>query len=145
MAVALPFIMAAGAAVQGVQQTSAADANAATYGIESKVASTQGYEAEAQQRREGAEAIGRSVTAAGQSGGGYGGSTGRAIGQSALNANLDALNIRYKAQLQKWGFGAQSQNLKDESAVVGTSSIFKAGAQLLRGYGNYMNPGPDLG
>ena len=144
MAVALPFIlMAAGSGIQGMQQQNALRNNATTYAQEGSIASAQGYEAEAQQRRKTSQILGAEVAGAGQAGAGYQGSTGRMIGQSATNAELDALNIRYKSQLQKWAYTTQASNLQQESQTAGTNSFFKAGASLLTGYANYKNP--DLG
>lgn len=151
MAIALPLIgliaSGAGAAAQGVAQSNALASNAATYSLEGKTAAAQGYEAEAQQRRQGAQVIGREVAGAGQAGAGYQGSTGNVIGQSAVNTELDALNIRYKAQLQKWSYATQSSNLASESATAGNAGFLKTGAALLKGYSsNYTNPGlTDLG
>ena len=144
---ALPLIFsAAGAATQGVAQANASAYNSAVYGYEAKTAATQGYEAEATQRRQNAAVIGREISGAGQAGAGYGGSAGRSIGQSAMNAELDALNIRYKAGLQKWAYSNQSSNLAQEGSTAMNSSVFRAGAALLKGYSsNYLSPGTDLG
>lgn len=137
---------AAGAVAQGVSESSAQAANAATMQQEGKIAATQGYEAEAQQRRRTAMVLGQQEAAAGQSGGGYGGSTGRSIGQSALNAELDALNIRYKSQLQKWGYVTQANNLRSESETAMNSGLVRAGSAFLQGYSrNYVSPGTNLG
>lgn len=134
-----------GAAQQGSDQASALRANSAIYSREGQIAATQGYQQEAQQRRRTAEELGSERAAAGQSGGGYGGSTGRMIGQSALNAELDALNIRYKSQLQKWAYTTQAANLSDEAGTAERSGILRAGAALLKGYSqNYTAAGTQL-
>lgn len=129
-------ITALGALKSGSDQANALNSNATVYGYEAKTAAAQGYEAEAQERRNTGQVIGAQVAAAGQSGGGYGGSTGRRIGQSATNAELDALNVRYKSQLQKWSYASQSQNLKDEAGTAMSNSFLKAGGALLKGYSN---------
>lgn len=117
--------------------------NARAYQAEADIASRQGLEQEAQQRITGAKVLGRQVAAAGESGGGYGGSTGAIIGQSARNIELDALNTRYKAALQRWSFAAQSQNLAAEGRQAQMGAYLKAGAALLRGYsGNYTGASP---
>lgn len=137
-------ITALGALKSGSDQANAANANATVYGYEGKTAAAQGYEAEAQQRRNTAEVIGSETAAAGQAGGGYGGSTGRRIGQSQVNAELDAMNIRYKSQLQKWSYASQAQNLKDQAGTATTNSFLNAGGSLLKGYSkNYTST--DLG
>jgi hypothetical protein len=132
---------AAGAVAQGVSQSNAQAANAGTMATEGKIAATQGYEAEAQQRRKTGMIIGAEQAAAGQAGAGYGGSVGRSIGQSSRNAELDALNIRYKAQLQKWGYTTQAGNLQSESDTAMNSGLMRAGASLLTGYSrSYLQP-----
>lgn len=118
----------------GVDQSNALRSNAQSYAMEGATAARQGYEQEAQTRRQGALALGRETAAAGTAGAGYGGSAGRAIAQSALHTELDAQNIRYKAQLQKWAYGVQAQNLQDEAKTARTTGFLKAGAQLLTGF-----------
>jgi hypothetical protein len=86
----------------------------------------------------GAKVIGSETAAAGQSVGGYGGSTGRMIAQAAVNTELDALNIRHKGQMQKWAYATQAQTLQSEARVASASGLMRAGAELLKGYsGNY--------
>lgn len=140
-------LSAGGAAASGVAQSDASAYNASIYANEGKTAGAQGYEAEAQQRRNTAEVISSETAAAGQAGGGYGGSTGRRIGQSAVNAELDAMNIRYKSQLQRWSYDTQSANLRSEARTAGNAGFLKAGGALLKGYSNnYTGAGlTDLG
>ena len=149
MAVALPFIMmglsAAGAARSGMDKSQALAQDAGAYAAEGRTASAQGYEAESMQRRTGALALGRMTAAAGQSGGGYQGSTGAVINQSAENAEHDALSVRYKAQLQKWAYASQSANLSQASSNAGTSGVVNTGAALLKGFSNTYTGGDDLG
>lgn len=133
-----------GAYQQGQASSNSAGANAATYREEAATTLSQGYEAEAQQRRRGADVIGREVTAAGQAGAGYGGSVGRSIRQSAVNTELDALNIRYKAGLQAWAYRTQGANLSAESGIFSQVGNMRAGAALLKGYSNYTS-GTNLG
>lgn len=142
---AIPLILsAAGAATSGVAKANADAYNSSVYGEEATTAATQGYQAEASQRRQNASMMGKQVAALGQAGAGYGGSAGRSVGQSAVNAELDALNIRYKAGLQKWSYSNQSSNLASEGQVEGNQGILRAGAALLKGYSNnYLNPGTD--
>lgn len=141
MAVAIPLI---GALAQGMGQKNADDANARTYAEEGTLAAAQGYSAEANQRRVGSMAIGHEIAAAGQAGGGYGGSVGRSISQSAQNAEMDDLNVRYKAGMQKWSYLTQSGNLRQEGNDAMATSTFRAGAALLKGSSaSYL--GTDLG
>jgi hypothetical protein len=141
---ALPLVATAisayGAYKQGQDAKSAAAANARTYGMEGQIAATQGYEQEAQLRRKTGMILGSEQAAVGQAGAGYGGSAGRSLKQSAMNAELDALNVRYKSQLQKWSYTTQAGNIAQEGVAAGTTGNIRAGAALLRGYGNYANP-----
>ena len=138
MAIALPFIaMAAsgvGALSSGMARSQALTENAGIYAAESKTAGAQGLEAENEQRRKAGTVLGHMVAAAGQSGTGYGGSNGRFIDQSAVNAEHDALSIRYKSQLQKWAYLTQSQNLKQEASDAGRAGVLNTGAALLKGF-----------
>jgi hypothetical protein len=132
----------AGAVIGGIGQASAMRANAGTMNAEAGIAATQGYEQEAQQRRGNAMALGRETAAVGQAGAGYGGSAARAVGQSAMNTELDALNIRYKAQMQRWAFTTQAGNLKSEANITEAGGFLRAGAALLKGYSpNYTGGG----
>src|SRR6185312_2798229 len=117
MAAAIPFVMMAGSLISGTAKANAANDNATVMGFEARTAAAQGYEAEAQQRRKTAMMEGSQIAAAGQAGAGYGGSTGRAIGQNIRNATEDALSIRYKAQLQKWAYGTQATNIASEGTA----------------------------
>ena len=63
---------------------------------------------EGQVRRNSREMFGRQVAAIGAAGTGYQGSSAEALGQSALNQELDALNTRYKGALTGYGYGIQS-------------------------------------
>lgn len=124
-------------------QSRALRSNALGLRTEADIASRQGEEQESQTRITGQKVIGQQVAAAGEAGGGYGGSTGRMIAQSARNTVLDALNVRYKAALQRWSFGAQAANLDYEAGQAKTGAYLKAGAALLRGYsGNYTGTTP---
>lgn len=123
-----------GAFKTGIDQSNALRSNAQSYAAEGQIAARQGSEQEAQTRRQGSLALGREAAAAGTAGAGYGGSAGRSIAQSALNTELDALNIRYKSQMQKWAYGAQAQNLQDEAKTARTGGFLRAGAQLLTGF-----------
>ena len=133
---------AVGGLTQGIAASNADRANATTMGREGAIAATQGYEQEAQTRRGSRMALGREVAALGQAGGGYGGSAGRAVRQSALNMELDALNVRYKSQLQRWAYDSQAANLRSEGRTALAGGVMKAGTALLKGYaGNYIGVG----
>jgi hypothetical protein len=145
VAIAIPLIMGAAQVAQGMSAKNADDQNAGIQRQEAGIASSQGYAAEATQRRLGADVIGKQVAAAGQAGGGYGGSVGRAIGQSAQNTELDALNIRYKAGLQRWGYSTQARFTQQEGKDAQSTSLLRAGSALLSGYSSSYAGPKDLG
>lgn len=133
--------MAGAGVAQGMSAKNTADQNAGIQRQEAGIAASQGYAAEANQRRQGADVIGRQVAAAGQAGGGYGGSVGRSIGQSAQNAELDALNIRYKAGLARWGYSTQADFTQQQGKDAQGASILRAGSALLSSYSSsYAGP-----
>lgn len=134
----------AGALTSGLTGAQASEQNARTYRSEGAIATTQGAEQEAQERRGTAMTLGSMRAAAAQAGGGTDGSAGRAIGQSAMNAELDALNIRYKSQLQRWAYSAQAENLDKEATIQRTGGFLKAGAALLKGYSSNYLGGSDM-
>jgi hypothetical protein len=136
---ASPYVAAGSALMSAQAKTNAANDNATVMGYEAKTAATQGYEAEAQQRRKTAMMEGSQIAAAAQAGAGFGGSTGRAITQNMRNATEDALSIRYKAHLAKWGYELQASNVTSEGQSEARSDYFRAGGALLKGYsGNYL-------
>jgi hypothetical protein len=133
-----------GALVTGLTGAQASEQNARTYRTEGTIATTQGAQQEAQERRSTAMTLGSMRAAGAQAGAGTDGSAGRAISQSAMNAELDALNIRYKSQLQRWSYFAQADNLDREATAQRTSGALKAGAALLKGYSSNYLAGPDM-
>jgi hypothetical protein len=67
------------------------------------------------------------------------------VADSALNAELDALNIRYAGKLKQQGFyqeadnfarSAQANRKNAKGAIIG--GLFSAGSQALTSYGNYQ-------
>lgn len=156
MAVAIPFIIAAVSAVGALKSAQAqsaqadASANAATYNAladqsRATAALQQGNANEESQRRQAALALGNQNAAMAQSGVDL--ASGSALDlykQSATNAELDALNIRYGSQLQAQGLQSQStldqaqatQDQRNASTAM-TAGYLNAGAAALSSYGNY--------
>ena len=147
-------------AMQAMQQQNAANYNAAVAGNEAKSTMQMTGVAEGNERRAAREVIGRESAAVGQSGTGYGGSPGSLLDQSAVNAELDALNTRYRGSLTAYGFKTQqsidTQAGKDAMTAgvaraggVGLSSYLqsnrRAGAALLTGYSSYGGTGAGSG
>ena len=156
MAVAIPFIMAGIAAVGAIKSAQAQSAsaqsaaNAADYNVmadqqRATVALAQGNTNEEAQRRGAALALGRQTAATSQSGVDL--SSGSALDlyqQSATTAELDALNIRYGAQLQSQGLQSQSNldqmtgtQQRSNATSAMTAGYINAGAAALSSYGSY--------
>lgn len=135
---------------QAASQQSAA--NAADYNAEvarqkASVAFQQGNANEEAQRRQAAMVMGKQAAATAQSGVDL--SSGSALDlykQSATNAELDALNIRYGAQLQAQGFQQQgtldtlsAQQSRSNASSAMTAGYLNAGAAALSSYGSYTS------
>lgn len=137
MAIAPLLMTAVGAGVQGMQAKNAGDYNSKVLATEGAVSGMQANQAELTQRRQGNTAMGRSTAAAVESGGGIGGSTGAVLHQSATNAELDALNVRYAGLLKKTSYDTQSTLDKQQGndAMMG-SFLSGAGSLLRQSYGS---------
>lgn len=81
---------------------------------------------EESQRREASQIAGAQAAAMAQAGGGAGGTNDLVARQSAVLAELDALNIRY-------GGLTKRAALLSEAKAVKREGVFLAGAQLLSG------------
>jgi hypothetical protein len=100
---------------------------------------------EDQQRREASFVMGKQRAAGAQAGLGLGGSTADVTGQSAVMAELDALNIRYAGEMEAKGLLSQSDLYSAEAGNYGTQSSYaKTGSMLgvasaaLSGYAKYQ-------
>lgn len=96
------------------------------------------------QRREAAFILGKQRAAGAQAGLGLGGSFADVSEQSAVMAELDALNIRYTGEMEAKGLMSQSNLYGMEASNYGTqSSLSKSGSYLraattaLSGYADY--------
>lgn len=86
---------------------------------------------EESQRRAARFVIGKQRAAGAQAGTGMGGSTADVEGQSALMAEMDSLNIRYKGSLEAQGYLAQADMNDYESAgYTSSASSSKSGSYL---------------
>lgn len=128
-----PLLMTAiGAGVQGAQSKNAADYNAKIMGGESAVAGMESNNATLAQLRKGNMFLGRSTAAAVESGGGVGGSTGAVLDQSAHNAELDALNVRYSGKLRQDSYNEQATLDRQRGDDEMASSLVSGAAGVLR-------------
>lgn len=135
MSAGLPFLVSgAGALVQGQDARSAGDYNARMLGLQAHTAQVQAVADEYTQRRQARQVMGEQAASLAQAGGGYGGTTAGVIEQSAVNAELDALNIRYGGRMKATGLLAQAAGERWAGRAGQTQSYFLAGADLLKGY-----------
>lgn len=131
MAIAVPLMMAIGGGVQAANQKNAADYNAKVMGVEATTSGMQANEATNTQLRQGNMVLGRSTAAAVESGGGIQGSTGAVLHQSATNAELDALDVRYAGLLRSTSYSTQASLDTSEGKQAAASALFSGAAGVL--------------
>ena len=139
--------MVAAAVLQAVGSISSANSakNAANYNAtlatqRQTVALQQGAANEDAQRRQAGQVLGRQASGAADSTG----LSGTAIDnyqQSATNAEIDALNIRYGAQLGALSAGDEAALSRAQASNAMKAGYLNAGAAALSAYGNYGQTG----
>src|SRR5687768_2109600 len=87
-------------------------ANAKTLRQQARTARAQGYADEESQRRYTKAFAGEQAAALAQSGTGTGGTNAMLIEQDAVNAELDALNIRYRSNLRGMALDSDARAAK---------------------------------
>lgn len=145
MAGAIPFIQMGISAVQGKVQGNIDEAkgnfDAAQRKIEGQAAMDQATQQEAQQRQISREQLGKQAAAIGAAGIGYGGSSQGVMKQSAINEELDALNVRYRGAFTKYGYDVESDLAKWEGKVKKTNDYIMAAGEILKSYGSSKGMG----
>jgi hypothetical protein len=139
-------------------QQSAYDYNADVAAENARIAWQQAGAREEAQRRRGRAVLGAQAAATAQSGVDVGSGSPLAIAaQSATNAELDALNIRYEGGLQARGFAIESENLRYQGRVAGQNAKYArqagywgAASSIIGGAANYYGmkaarPGGGIG
>ncbi len=125
----MSYVAAAATLAQGFAQKKADNYNATVMGNEQRLSIDQANAQEDQVRRNSRQALGAQLAAFGASGAGYGGSSERALDQSAINQEMDALNTRYKGAITGYGYGAQSQmDQYQGNQAVSTAAIRALGS-----------------
>lgn len=122
----------------GNAEAAALEGQANVARMNARIASQQGGAREDQQRRENALRLGEQRAAMAQSG--FDPSSGSALtlqGQSAANAELDALTTRYESQLQALSFNTQAANLKRQAKSARTTGYLNAAGELLKAGASY--------
>ena len=72
-----------------------------------------------------------------QAGIGSGGSARDIMEQSAVNAELDAMTMRYEGELRARGFRTEADNQKDIAHRQGSEGLMGAAGSILSSYGDY--------
>lgn len=134
------FIPAAVSAFASLQQGEAAqeagDFNAAMADRSATSTLQQTGQSEATQRRSALRAAGDQAAAMGEAGV-AGSSTSQAVQhQSSVDAELDALNIRYKGTLAAWGLRNQGAVAQMEGDSAAKNSQLLAGSKILGAVGD---------
>jgi hypothetical protein len=128
------YLAAIGSVVQAGQQQQAADNNAYALkkeGMQSSNLYNLGY-AEQIKRNTMANAAG--AAAAVESGGGVGGSTKGVLDQNALEASMQALNIKYQGLIKREGYNSQAGFDQSAASQEETGTLLKGSASLLQNY-----------
>lgn len=163
MAAAIPFIMAGlsaySAIQQGNQQASSLMQQAATekrnqqlLQDQARTARQQAGAEEEASRRESRRLLGQQRAAIGQSGIGYGGTAGLLMEDSAVQAELDALNIRYGGEQQARNLLNQANEAGVSAGILGSNAkqarnagLLKAGTSLLSSGSSMFGGGASSG
>lgn len=141
-----PFTMmlAAATGVKAAGQLMQADAESQAYRYNAKMAAQQGdierqqaAAREEAQRRQADRVLGSQRAALAQSGGGMGGSALGVMKQSAAEAELDALMIRYEGDIRARGFDAQAEQERFAARNAKKAGYWQAAGTILGGGANY--------
>lgn len=149
MAVAIPFIVAGMAAYSAIsqgqqqsaamqQQAEAEERNQQLLTDQARTARQQAGADEEAQRRQNRQLLATQRAAIGQSGVGFGGTPGLLMEDTAMQSELDALNIRYGGEQQASNLlnqatdaGTASRVLKSNASQAARSGYLRAGTSLL--------------
>lgn len=138
MAQMIPGALGAfGTLLQGADAKEAGDFNAAMKDYAAQSTEQQAGQSEWRQRRAARIALGDQAAAMGEAGVAGSPSSEAIQRQSSVDAELDALNIRYKGKLAAYGLRQQGRLDRLEGSNAQSEAQFKAGAQLLTSAANY--------
>jgi len=120
----------------GISQKREADAQSQVLSEEARIAGEQAVAQGDAQRRQARQFLSMQAAAIGESGTGYGGSNAKLREQSAIEAELEALNIRYGGQLKQQGLRTEAGFAKQRGTSALIGSGLAAGSALLSGQGD---------
>lgn len=134
------------AAAQAESQANAANYNAIMAEQNASTARQAANVNEEAMRRKTAHQMGQLRAGLAENGVGLNsGTAGDLTAESAMNAELDALNIRYSGATQARDYQAQAalglqqaEQARNNAATARTSGYLTAGASALQGYGKYV-------
>lgn len=126
-------------------QEAASNYNATVMDQNAGIERSQANQREEAQRREARMILGSQRAALSQAGIGSGGSAADVMQQSATNAELDALTLRYEGDMRSRGLmiGAEQERYQGRVAGMNSKAAVKQGymqaaGSILGGTGNYM-------
>ena len=146
--VATAAVTAIGTASSAKAQSNASKQNALYAERNQQLSMMQAGAREEAQRRRARYALGSQAAAIAESGVDVNsGSAARSVAESATNAELDALNIRYEGLMQAEGYAAEAANERTRSKYAMNAGYFGAATSLLggvaRGYAARPTTTPD--
>jgi hypothetical protein len=128
------YVAAGTAVASGYQQSQQADAEAELAQKNAEAAAAQASAAEDAQRRRSRSILARQRAAIAESGIGFEGSSERLQQESAVQAELDALNVRYEGRMRGMGYRADASFARSRSSNAMTGGYLSAAGSLLGGY-----------
>ena len=128
---------ALGAISQGNAEASAAKYHAKMSEMNAANARAQASVNEDAQRRQARRFLGTQRASFAQAGIGLSGSAEDVMAQSAVDAELDALNIRYQGELEAAGMTNEANLQRMRAKNARSGGFMTAGAKLLSGIGTY--------
>lgn len=126
-----------GAILEGQTAQAQGDYSATVLEQQAAQARNIGTAQQEQHRRQVRQLQGAQAASIAQSGAGFGGSAADIMQQSATEAELDNLMIRYQADTQAQGLNADAAYAKYEGKAAKRASYLKAGGSLLGGASDY--------
>jgi len=134
----LTGLMAYGNIQQGKNQQKLHDYNAKMLRQNADVENSQGNAREEAHRRQARQVLGKQAAIVAQSGGGFGGSSADIMKQSATNAELDSMMIRYESQLKSKGMKDQAEAEVYSGKLAKQQGYYNALSSILSGGSAYV-------
>jgi hypothetical protein len=116
---------AIGGGIGAAATMSGARGDTAALRNQARVATQQATADEYAVRREGRQALGTMAASMAQAGGGQ---DRGILRQSAANAELDALNIRYGGKMRASGLMAEARNIKKQAPLLAAAQLLSGGS-----------------